>query len=193
MKTAHKIYQLISLIFQIPILTIFLLISLLVFNKLSYQNLDWIIVTSIFLTLIPSIYGLFIYFTNRISDENITDRKERVIPFFIITLIYEINLLLTITLKSPEIFKLIAVNYFLLSLIFTIITIFWKISIHVAGITNFVILLTILTNYQALILSPLIILIGWVRIKIKSHNFRQVLGGFLVAALTTFLMTKISF
>ncbi|MFH1890263.1 MAG: hypothetical protein ABIJ91_01710 [Candidatus Kuenenbacteria bacterium] len=183
----HKLYRAVSLLSQIPILTAILILLLLKFGKLDYQDLHWIVITLINLSFFPLIYGFSLYLNHNVSDENIMIRKERIMPFFVVTAIYGINFILAITLGAPKILQIIAVNYFLLSIILSIITIFWKISAHVAGMTIFIALSAILINYQALFFSPLIFLVAWVRIKIESHNFWQVVSGGILAIIIIYL------
>lgn len=133
------------------------------------------------------LYGIYAYKNKKISDENILIRKERILPFFIITLIYGINFFLTLSLSAPPVFKFIATNYFLLAFIVSVITIFWKISVHVAGITNFVLFLMIFFTYKAIIFSPLAILVWWVRVKAKYHTPRQTFAGMLAGIVAIYL------
>ena len=72
------------------------------------------------------------------------------------------------------------------------VTIFWKVRVHTAGITQFVVLLAILIGSQALVLSPLIILTGWLRIRMKSHDIWQVLGGIGIALVSVLIAMQVS-
>ena len=189
----NVIFQISSLFLQVPVLVIFLVIILLDSGMVQSQDLSWIVVTLVLLSLLPLLYGAFVYKTKRISNADITDRKERVLPFFIITFVYGVYLLVTILFDAPWIFKTLATHYFILALILSLVTIWWKVSVHTAGATLFVALLAILIGSQALILSPLIILTGWLRITMKSHNFGQVLGGVIVVLLSLVLAFKFNF
>lgn len=177
----NPIYQVASLLTQIPVLAVVLTATLAWFGVLQQQDMLWIIVTLLLLSLVPLLYGAFVYKTKRISNADITKRKERVIPFFIITLTYGVYLLVVLLLHAPEIFKTLALHYFILALLLSVVTVWWKASVHTAGITQFVILLMLLVSSQALFLSPLIVLVGWMRIRMKSHTIGQVIGGIIVA------------
>lgn len=192
MAEANTFYQVASLLLQVPVLAVALILVLAWSSVLPTQELPWIIVTLLHLSLLPLLYGAFVYKTRRISNAEITERKERLIPFFIITLIYGVYLLATILFDAPEIFTTLAVYFFTLALLLSVVTIFWKVSVHTAGATQLVLLLTILISSQALILSPLIALTGWLRIKMKSHDIWQVLGGIAVALASAFIATRIT-
>ncbi len=189
----NAFFKISSLLLQVPVLAIALIIILVWSGVLPTQNLSWIIVTLLFLSLLPLLYGAFVYKTKRISNAEITKQKERLVPFFIITLIYGIYLLTTVLFDAPEIFKTLAVYFFVLALLLSTVTIFWKVSVHTAGATQFVLLLTILIGSQALILSPLIFLTGWLRIRMKSHDIWQVLGGIVIALVSIVVAAQISF
>src|SRR3990167_4213015 len=188
----NVLFQIFSLLLQVPALVIFLVIILLNSGVLQFRDMPWIIVTLVHLSLLPLLYGAFVYKTKRISDSEIMTRQERVLPFFIITFIYGVYLLETIFLHAPIIFNTLAIHCFILALLLSTITIFWKVSVHTAGITQFVALLAILIGSQALILSPLIVLTGWLRIHMKSHDIWQVLGGIMVALMSILVATQIS-
>lgn len=191
MKVANAFYKVASLLFQAPVLVIVLIVALAQFRVLQSKDFPWIIVTLLHLSLLPLLYGAFVYKTKRISNADITDRKERVIPFFVITFIYGVYLLVTILFDAPAIFHTLAIHSFILSLILSIVTIFWKVSIHTAGVTQLVALLFILVDRRAFFLFFLIIFMGWMRIKMKSHDIWQVFGGILAALVSAFVAAKI--
>lgn len=174
-------YRVTSLLTQVPVLFVILLAALAGFGTLQRHDASWIIATALFLSALPLLYGAFVYRTRRISNADITERRERVAPFFVITLIYGLYLLLVFYLNSPGVFKALAMHAFMLALIVSCITIFWKISVHTAGVTQFVVLLMIFLGSQAILLSPLIALVGLMRIRMKSHTVGQVIGGIIAA------------
>jgi|GEM_PF-3303855 len=182
-----KIFEkLVSLTFQIPVLVAVLLL-LNYFVKPDGKNTEWTIMAFLFLSFAPTLYGFCIYRNKTISDQNIINRHERIFPFFIITLIYGINLFLTLIFSGPEIFKYIAINYFLLALVLSCITVFWKISVHVAGITNFLFFLMTFLDSRAIYFLPLIALVTIMIIKSRYHTFWQVFAGMTVGILIAYI------
>ncbi|MBI1833339.1 MAG: hypothetical protein HYR90_00790 [Candidatus Andersenbacteria bacterium] len=189
----NTFFQIAALLLQVPVLVVALIIILIQPGVLPSHDLPWIIITLLHLSLFPLLYGAFVYKTKRISNADITERKERVFPFFIITCVYGFYLLITILFDAPEIFRTLATHYFVLALILSLVTVWWKVSVHTAGVAQFVVLLSILIGSQALFLAPLIVFTGWLRITMKSHNLRQVLGGVIVALLSVMIATIINF
>lgn len=193
MKTVNTFYQITSLLLQVPVLAVALILILAWTGVLPSHEVSWITVTLLHLSLLPMLYGAFVYKTKKISNSDITERKERVLPFFIITFFYGVYLLETIFLDAPVIFNTIAIHFFMLAMLLSSTTVVWKVSVHTAGVTQFVLLLALLIGSQALLLSPLIVFVGWLRIKMKSHDIWQVLGGIMVALVSIFIAANIQF
>lgn len=185
-----NVFQITSLFLQVPVLVAVLVTLLIWFNKFPSGSLLWVTLALIHISVLPLLYGAYIYKTRRISNADITERSERIIPFFIVTIFYLANLLETFLFNAPEIFKILAIHFFTLALLVSIVTVFWKVSVHTAGATQFVLLLMIIFGSQALIVSPLIVLTAWLRITMKSHNIWQALGGSIAAA-ASFLIAAI--
>ncbi|KKQ56290.1 MAG: hypothetical protein US74_C0016G0014 [Parcubacteria group bacterium GW2011_GWA2_38_13] len=180
-------WRIISYFFQIPIFAAFLVILPMEKNVIQ-ANVIWKGLILLNLFLIPSVYGIYIYKNKIISDENISRREERVPQFVFITILYGVNFFITSFWNAPSYLYFLSENFFYLSAILTCITFFWKISIHVAGIVNFIILLSYFTKISILLFIPLVIMVAISRIKIKNHSLSEVLAGALVAFLVTYVL-----
>ena len=66
-----------------------------------------------------------------------------------------------------------------------LITRYWKISLHLVGMTGSVTVLTLVYGPLFLLLSPLIPLIGWARWYVHAHTFFQALAGSTLAVSIT--------
>jgi membrane-associated phospholipid phosphatase len=77
----------------------------------------------------------------------------------------------------------------------TIITIiinkFWKISAHSMGVAGPFAAVTFILGWIGLIMLPVVILIGWSRIKLKCHNFSQVITGILLAFFSVYVQMSL--
>ena len=169
-----------------------LIVILIWYGVVPSYNLSWIVVTLIHLSLLPLLYGAYVYKTKRISDSEIMARQERILPFFVITFMYGLYVAETLLFNAPDIFKTLAFHFFVLALVLSTITLFWKVSVHTAGATQFVLLLVLLIGNNALVLAPLVAFTGWLRIKMRSHDIRQVLGGIVVAAASAVVAISLS-
>jgi len=140
---------------------------------------------------------LFIY-QNLIKNIEMQEKQERLIPFSVITILYFLSYFLMKQMGvPPTILKVILAGGFLTVLI-VLITIRWKISVHMAGIgalaaTIFSFAIVLKANFLAFLLIVLFIagFLGTARIVLKSHSPQEVYAGFglgiTVLALTFYL------
>ncbi|HTY81823.1 MAG TPA: hypothetical protein VMB24_03490 [Dehalococcoidales bacterium] len=81
--------------------------------------------------------------------------------------------------------KLLAVSFLaglLTVIVFMLINLYWKISLHTAFISAGVVVLTVVYGANAAWLFVLLPLIGWSRLALKMHTPWQVIAGAVLAA-----------
>jgi membrane-associated phospholipid phosphatase len=91
-------------------------------------------------------------------------------------------------LEGPLFLKSIFAVSIVSSIILTVVTYFWKISLHTSWITFVVITFNILFGRWMLLMVPLIPVIGWARVRIKKHTVNQVILGVGISTITTFFI-----
>jgi membrane-associated phospholipid phosphatase len=64
-----------------------------------------------------------------------------------------------------------------------LVTLAWKISIHVAVVAGAVTILTLVFGAAALMLAPLVVLVGWARVALHDHTPAQTVAGAALGAL----------
>ena len=134
-------------------------------------------------------------FSASITSFEMLDRKERVLPFFFISIIYCLPTYLFYTkIKVNNTVLIIFATISILLLLLTIITIFWKISLHstgISGMIGFIVAINIKYPDNDLI-YPLIILIllaGAVmssRLYLNCHRPEETFGGSIFGFLLSF-------
>ncbi len=139
--------------------------------------------------LLPIISLLTLRFTSSISSFWLEDRKERVLPFFIMAVYYGATAYLLISrIPVNDFFTVILITMTLMVVVISLITIYWKISVHstaLCGLVGFILGL-ILKVPSAELLYPLIasiLLAGTVmsaRLALNAHTPGQIMGGSLV-------------
>lgn len=144
------------------------------------------------LSLLP-----FFRYRNIISSWSVENRRERIIPIFITTILYATTSFIIFRFPIPVFLKSFIFALFFVSLAVSVINFWWKISIHSVGagaLTALVIIFS-LKMYSSLVwyLIAVIISSGLVlssRLKLNSHNPQQVWFGFLTGflGLTLFMM-----
>lgn len=139
--------------------------------------------------IIPVLSMLALRLTGTIKSLELDGRADRIVPFIFIAVFYGVTTYMFYTKISlnPVLVYLLLITTLLIVLV-TVITFFWKISIHSAGmggVAGFLLALVQLFPGSPL-LGPFIVallLLGWVmtaRLVLDSHNFTQVLAGALL-------------
>lgn len=150
--------------------------------------IGWAFICLLFSFLIPYFYIIFMLKRNAIIDFHVPNRKERIKPLIIINISYMIGYLTLYILEAPLFLKSIFAVSVVSTVILTIVTYFWKISLHTSWITFIVITFNILFGRWMLLMIPLIPVIGWARVRIKEHTINQVIFGIGISTITTFFI-----
>ena len=187
-----KLTQLISIILHpifMPLISFS--ITLLVIPSLSFtlsQNQQLIYGIIIFSSIILPLVSVFWLIRNgKVSSLEIKNHKERSLPLFktVIWMSLGYYLLQNLLFYTP-VLKAELLGTIIIILVATIISKFWKISLHLLGIGGvvgvFIALQIIYGDFLYLIIFFILLsgLLGVVRIKQKAHNNAQVYAGFLV-------------
>ena len=176
----------VSVVFGAP--WIFLLIGALLFKTgLKGQNgLILQLLLATFQLIIPAAFLFHSYVKGRIHDIDISKREERVIPLTIIVFSYAIALILTSFLGTPILLHLQLI-LFIAFLVNYIVTLFWKISLHMAVTVVGTILLNALFGWTLPILFLAIPLVFWSRYVLKKHTLGQLMAGLIVNLIILFV------
>ncbi len=142
--------------------------------------------------LLPIISMSVLRLTSSISSFWLEDRKERVLPFFIMAVYYGATAYILISRIPPnEFLSVILITMTLMVIAIALITINWKISVHstaLSGLAGFILGL-VLKLPSTELLYPLvasILLTGTVmsaRLALNAHTPNQILGGSIVGFL----------
>ena len=142
-----------------------------------------VLVNNIFLPI--SLLPIFMH-RNIISSWTISDRKERTIPLILTTLLYGATSFIIFRYQIPFFLKSYIFSAFFLSLIVTVINLWWKISLHSVGagaLTGIVLILSFRMHAPLVDYLILVIVIGGLvlssRLRLNYHNPSQVWLGFL--------------
>jgi len=142
-----------------------------------------VLVNNVLLPL--SILPFFIHW-NIISSWTISDRRERIIPLILTTILYSVTTIIIFRFPVPAFLKSYILAASFLSLLVTVINFWWKISLHSVGAGALIAIVLILSfkMYTPLLwyLIPAIIAGGLLltsRLQLNLHNPQQVWFGFL--------------
>ncbi|MBK8032181.1 MAG: hypothetical protein IPK17_22420 [Chloroflexi bacterium] len=131
-----------------------------------------------FCALLPAVYIAWMVWRGKITDVHMRVREQRIRPFIVsivcTALAWQALQLLGRALTAPlfALFGLIQIAVMLA------VTLKWQISMHSMSITGAVITTGALYGVvPALVLSPLIPVVGAARIKLQRHTLSQVIAG----------------
>jgi hypothetical protein len=172
-----KFFEVLSFILN----PIFIIIGLYIISLFLYEfKLFEKILIAIFQLIIPLSVFFYRMYQKKI-DFDLTDRKSR-IPLLIFAMIsYSIGSIIIYLNGNPNELKL-QLGIFLLFLLFTLITVKWKISFHCFMLTiGILILYKFISSFfllLGLILLPLVMI---ARVYLKKHTPMQTVAGVLLA------------
>lgn len=153
-----------------------------------------ILVNNVFLpiSLMP-----FLYHRGIISTWTVDDRKERLIPFLLTTVLYGATSFIIFKFPLPLFLKSFIFGTFFLSILVTVINLKWKISVHSVGagalfamvlILSFRMYTPLVWHIIAVVIASGIILSS--RLRLNYHNPQQVWFGLFTgfAGLSLFML-----
>lgn len=186
-----RIFELISILLHpifIPVIGALLIFYQLdTFIQYMYQAdvKKFLVLIILLLTmLIPSMLILFLIYMGRLSDFDVSDRKQRWLPFLIIQAFYIGTYYILAMFNIHVVFKILMLSAMLSVFASFIITLFWKISIHLIGFSGLIGLIYGLAQQFGelftLELIGLILLCGLLgvsRYVLKHHSMQQIGAG----------------
>lgn len=136
----------------------------------------------------PLLFLFGLLHRGRISDLDVTKRNERPVPFIAALSGGIIAWFCLYAVGAPALLiRFAGAHMSIMALIF-VITFYWKISVHSAGIAGVATLAASLLGGLQLLALTSVILVGWSRIRLGRHTFGQVVAGGLLGSLIFMLL-----
>jgi membrane-associated phospholipid phosphatase len=191
-KYLQKIARTISTVFIPPT---FALISIIYLSLTFENNSDkkiYTVAIAFFFGFILQIAS-FIYFYKKglVSDVDAKIKNERRIPFYISILIFIVGFILLLISKASNISIAFWFCYISNGFLVILINRYLKISIHTMGVAGPLALFTFIIGLKALFFLPILIAVGWSRIRLKCHSLTEVIVGALVGFISVYLQLSI--
>ena len=151
---------------------------------------DYLLVLCLASTIVPIllIYGL--KKIGKVSDYNITFREQRFLPLLVMVGVNALGYELMQQLAAPRIFTGILLFNAVNTVLILLITLQWKISIHLLTLASSIALLYLQFGIVALWLLLLVPVLMWSRIYLKAHTFMQTLIGGVIGFLIMYAELK---
>ena len=144
----------------------------------------------LFVLVLPVAITLGMRAAGRVSNSDITERRERLLPYTLITAGYLAGAAVLRLVGAPREVVAAMACYFTVTAVCTAITAFWKISMHMAGIAGPVVAASLLLPKTALLSIALVPLLAWARLVLRRHTPAQIAGGALTSAVVTYLTLR---
>ena len=146
----------------------------------------WALTYSVLVCILPALYIGYMVWRGHITDIHMRVREQRVRPFIVSLICTALAWTALRWMGAPSLLPLFTLFSLIQIAVMLVITLIWKISMHSMSISGAVVLAGALYGPgTALLLSPLIGLVGVARIKLRRHTLAEVIvGGLLGAALT---------
>jgi len=200
-KSLYILANILSVGFQPILMPILCLVLLYQFNdSVNFLHekdsiLKMYILGITFTIIIPLLVFGFFYWMGWVSDVNLTQRKERVLPFFISILLFSgFYYFAKIDPKINDFILPILFGFIVGTLIANIITSVWKISIHALGISSAwgaVVVSSMAFNdyvpWLLILLGLLAFGVSWSRLWLNRHTLLQLVAGGFLGFFSTFL------
>lgn len=184
----QKIARTISTIFIPPTFTLTSFIYLVsnYENELSQKIL--VVIVALFFGVILQIASfLYFYKKGRIKDVDATLKAERTIPYYVSVIIFIMGFILLIIFKVNVISIAFWFCYISNTILVILINRYFKISIHAMGAAGPFALLVFIVGIKAMMLLPILIIVGWSRIKLKVHTLMEVIAGAFVGFVSVYI------
>ncbi|TNJ38479.1 phosphatase PAP2 family protein [Chlorobaculum thiosulfatiphilum] len=150
------------------------------------HHLDWFLVLLLSATIAPMFLILGLKKIGRISDYNISFREQRFLPLLVLVGVNLVGYELMKQLDAPRFLSGILLFNAVNTVFILLVTLQWKISIHLFSLTSSIALLVLSLGAPALALLCFVPLLMWSRIYLRAHNFMQTLVGSLIGFLLMF-------
>ncbi|RLG84252.1 MAG: hypothetical protein DRO40_01980 [Thermoprotei archaeon] len=176
----HYLHEIISIVFAAPFIALYVLFIL---NFQTIIDKKDLVIGSIFLTIIPLTISMAFSMYYGI-EWDYRQREKRIIPLALINISYIVLCVLWTDRGFLEIF--LSFSYLMNGLVSLIITMRYKISIHIIGISGPATYFLLINRYRYAILFYAIgIIVAISRIKLKRHSIDQVINGYITSIITT--------
>ncbi|MEI7694631.1 MAG: hypothetical protein WCI64_03135 [Chlorobium sp.] len=128
--------------------------------------------------------------TGKISDYNITFREQRFLPLLVLVAVNALGYEFILEVDAPRLLTGILLFNSINMIFILLVTLQWKISIHLFTLTSSIALLFMQFGVTALWFLLLVPLLMWSRICLKAHNFMQTLVGAVVGFVVMYVELK---
>lgn len=147
--------------------------------------LAWVLVGVLCAPVLPTLYLVRQMRRGRVGDHHVRLRQQR--PPIIVAFLAGglLALALLARLGAPREVLALVGSGVVSAVVALVITLRWKISVHVGTVAGTVAVLAQLFGPAMLLLALLVPLVAWARVRVSDHTVGQVVGGAIVGAISS--------
>ncbi|MFD4567583.1 hypothetical protein ACFWOX_24895 [Streptomyces sp. NPDC058467] len=142
----------------------------------------WGLLAAVFTSVLPSVILGLGERRNYWGDRHVRRRQDRLVAGPLVLACVTAGTALLYALGAPGTVRALVAAMLAVLLVLLLITFWWKVSVHSAVAAGAVTVLSAVYGTGALALAPLVVLIGWSRVRLRCHTAAQVTVGVLVGA-----------
>ena len=180
----NKLFSAVSNILN-PFLVCTIVFILLAFEATNHaaDALKWMAI-SIAISVVP-VFAIVIYLVRRKKLDSIfiNPREKRTVIYLLSSILAGIGCCILYFLEAPELMLASFLAGLVAVIIFTVINLYWKISLHTAFMSGSSTVLTIVYGIPGAVTILLLIILGWSRMQLKLHTLSQVVAGAVLPAI----------
>lgn len=176
----QPVAQIVSAVFSPPLLTL-AAVLLIAAHLPSPESRPLAGLYAAFILLLPILCIGWLKRRGRVSDFDLSVRQERIVPMLVAWLGVVLGGLALQQADAPRLLLAFALLQILQGVVFLLITLFWKISLHTTAVSSLVALWWLVSEQLLpLWLGPLlllIVLVAWARLRLRRHTAGQTIAG----------------
>lgn len=139
---------------------------------------------SLLISIVPVfLIVLYLYKSGKLDNFFISVRGQRTRIYLLGCFFATLGVVLLAAMGAPSLLVAAFVSGLAAVVIFAVINVWWKISVHTGFVAGSSIMLVMMYGWTAAAAVALVPLTAWARIELDSHSLAQTVGGALLASL----------
>lgn len=135
----------------------------------------------------PTAYILWLVYRGDVSDIHLRVREQRIKPLLVTLSGAVLALLVLVRSDEAQLLVALAAANLVQTILFLLITMRWKISLHTAAAAGLAALGLFVLGSAALGLVLMVPLIAWARVRLRRHTLAQTIAGGVLGSSVMFL------
>ncbi len=153
------------------------------------QALTWVLVYAALVCLLPMVYVAWMVRRGAITDLHMRVREQRVRPFLVSIACTALAWWVLRLMGAPPVVPLFVLFSLVQIAVMAAITLVWQISVHAMSMTGaMVAAVAFFDPLWALVILPLVVLVGAARLELKRHTLAQVVAGSALGVMVPLLV-----